>query len=299
MAASTQQSTAQITWHLIWCYERCYKQDCQAQRELITATAQAAGASLVLLKKARNLKAWMEHSQFGPFVLVTDWREAQPAARVLLQQRSPQHVPTDMIVLCEGQRQYLRALNWTEAVSPSIGRLHICERSSIPEGLLDGLVKQCFTPVGTTPTSHAEQCQQADADSGSTSDDDLDINSSTAYSGKAVTSCPTEALQNVWIDNVCPRRLRAKPVQDMLREKIDIAAKAPGISTASLSSRDLMSIYASQLGGMAASLAMNLPYQPLMAAHPSQQISGIVPRESLQQGCLHEQKHITLARMSV
>jgi len=166
---------AAMSWQLVWCYERCHKAENQAQRQVIKRVARTVGASLVCLKKARQFGAWMDRSERSPFVLVTDWREAQPCLRAVTQHSGP-NVPAHMVVLCEGRRQYMRALDWARVLRPDVGLVHICERSAIPEWLLNGVIKACFTPVaplGEVPEGHLDDAADAndnDSISGSNSD---------------------------------------------------------------------------------------------------------------------------------
>mmetsp|Transcript_28768 Transcript_28768/g.52422 ORF Transcript_28768/g.52422 Transcript_28768/m.52422 type:complete len:322 (-) Transcript_28768:60-1025(-) len=146
MSAPPAQQMSSITWQMVWCYERCHKSENQEQRQVIKKHARAAGASLVCLKKARQFCAWIERSKRPPFVLITDWREAQPCLRAVTQ-HGGSNIPTHMVVLCEGRRQYMRALDWSKVLRPDIGMVHICEKTNIPDWLLDGVIKRCFTPV--------------------------------------------------------------------------------------------------------------------------------------------------------
>mmetsp|Transcript_51944 Transcript_51944/g.121617 ORF Transcript_51944/g.121617 Transcript_51944/m.121617 type:complete len:324 (+) Transcript_51944:74-1045(+) len=146
MSAPPAHQMSTITWQMVWCYERCHKSENQEQRQVIKKYARAAGASLVCLKKARQFCAWIERSKRPPFVLITDWREAQPCLRAVTQ-HGGSNIPSHMVVLCEGRRQYMRALDWSKVLRPDIGMVHICEKTNIPDWLLDGVIKRCFTPV--------------------------------------------------------------------------------------------------------------------------------------------------------
>jgi len=130
-------------WRIIWCHERCHKQQNDDLRHTVRKVAQFYGASLICLKKSRQFAVWMERAPRPPYVLVTDWREAQPSIQAISQQEA-QKRPMMTIVLCDSKRQLLRASDWARTVPPELGRVQVCERSNIPPSLLGGLIHTCF-----------------------------------------------------------------------------------------------------------------------------------------------------------
>jgi len=181
MAPPPATPPSSITWQLVWCYERCHKAENQEQRQVIKKHARNAGASLVCLKKARQFGAWIDRTKRPPFVLVTDWREAQPCLRAA-SQHTGTNIPTHMVVLCEGRRQYMRALDWAKVLRPDIGHVHICEKSAIPDWLLDGVIQRCFTPV---PSSATEATGDNSSDQSPDDDDEHDGSDAEEGSGPA------------------------------------------------------------------------------------------------------------------
>jgi len=174
-----------ISWQLVWCYERCHKAENQEQRQVIKKYARTAGASLVCLKKARQFGAWIDRTKRPPFVLVTDWREAQPCLRAVTQHTGT-NIPTHMVVLCEGRRQYMRAMDWAKVLRPDVGHVHICEKSAIPAWLLDGVIQRCFTPVPSAIEGNGDNSSNA-------SPEDDDCSDAEDASG---TASRTDSLQS-------------------------------------------------------------------------------------------------------
>lgn len=72
-------------WRLIWCQERCHKSDQESWRRALSQAASERGAVLHCLKKGSKFAAWLAHARarYGPFALLTDWREAKPCMQAL------------------------------------------------------------------------------------------------------------------------------------------------------------------------------------------------------------------------
>jgi len=130
-------------WRIIWCHERCHKQQNDELRLRVRKVAQLYGASLICLKKSRQFAVWMERAPRPPYVLITDWREAQPSMQAISQQSEQKH-PMLIIVLCDSKRQFLRASEWARGLRADFSKVQVCERSNIPPSLLGGLVHSCF-----------------------------------------------------------------------------------------------------------------------------------------------------------
>jgi len=171
LSAGSTSPTA-IEWQLIWCYERCHKSENLKQRQHIKKVTRASHASMTLLRKGRQFAKWLDspdYDQHLPLVIVTDWREAQPCFNAISQHENGlSHMPTDMVVLCDGPRQYMRALAWMQLLRSDLIPVHICERTSIPEGLLGGFIKRCFSPIGEESklsepgTASGDEAKEAD-----------------------------------------------------------------------------------------------------------------------------------------
>ncbi|CAE8606462.1 unnamed protein product, partial [Polarella glacialis] len=69
---------------LIWCHERCHKSENEARRDAFQASATLVGAQALLCKKTKQFAQWLE-SPTGEqrYVLITDWREAQPCMQAI------------------------------------------------------------------------------------------------------------------------------------------------------------------------------------------------------------------------
>mmetsp|Transcript_108310 Transcript_108310/g.316849 ORF Transcript_108310/g.316849 Transcript_108310/m.316849 type:complete len:365 (-) Transcript_108310:379-1473(-) len=111
-------------WRLVWCHERCHKQESVPRRSLLSQLAAEAGASLVCLKKADKFAAWAAHAERPPFVLLTDWREAKPCLQALAPQ--PQHCrPLLTVILADDAKQFERASLWAGSLPESTGSVHV------------------------------------------------------------------------------------------------------------------------------------------------------------------------------
>jgi len=161
------------TWQFIWCYEHSQASENHAQRQLIKKVAGAVGAVPLFLKKASQFAKWLEQPNRQPYVLVTGWREAQPCGHAVCEHSgSDMRLPIQMVVLCDLRRQITRATNWAKVLRRDL-RVHVCERSSIPDFLLDGVIKQCFAAVdpnlsskGVTPVTGGDSsCSASDTTS--------------------------------------------------------------------------------------------------------------------------------------
>eukprot|EP00405_Crypthecodinium_cohnii_P050044 CAMPEP_0206605410 /NCGR_PEP_ID=MMETSP0325_2-20121206/50398_1 /ASSEMBLY_ACC=CAM_ASM_000347 /TAXON_ID=2866 /ORGANISM="Crypthecodinium cohnii, Strain Seligo" /LENGTH=306 /DNA_ID=CAMNT_0054120947 /DNA_START=19 /DNA_END=936 /DNA_ORIENTATION=+ len=96
---------------LIWCSERCHKNEMRELRTALLQSAQALGAQLQCLKKAVKFSAWLRSGQRQPYILVADWREVKPCMDAL-QEESDCNQPRDIVVLAESARVLERAELW-------------------------------------------------------------------------------------------------------------------------------------------------------------------------------------------
>jgi len=148
--ASTAVSTeASLTsWNIVWCSERCYKAENDERRERLSELAQAAGATLVLLKKAHKFAAWLAKAQRPPYILLTDWREAKPSLQVAAQE--PVHnQPVFSLVVCDDEEKaYDRAKQWMVELPPRADPVHV-----VKEGGLNVLKKYLANLGEKWPTS--------------------------------------------------------------------------------------------------------------------------------------------------
>jgi len=129
-------------WRMIWCHERCHKAENEARRVRMESTVRHHSGTLISFKKARQVGRWASRASRPPFVLVTDWREAQPCV-IELQSREADSHPALMVVLCEGPQQLKKASAWARSASTPF-RLEVCMHKQIPSDLLGGLIMRCF-----------------------------------------------------------------------------------------------------------------------------------------------------------
>lgn len=145
-----------VWWRLVWCHERCHKQENEARCRAMREVTAELGASLITLKKAGQFGLWIERAQRPLYVLITDWREAQPCIQAL-EHHKGRNFPILTVVLCESPRQYSRASEWARRLTSNVGPVHVCDRNKIPQNLLAGLIHRFFyipppTAPGLNPT---------------------------------------------------------------------------------------------------------------------------------------------------
>jgi len=133
-------------WRLVWCHERCHKPEHEDRCHTIQAEIHDLGASLVCLKKASKFACWLQRAPRPLYVLITDWREAQPCVQFLGESSQQPRIsrPAFTLVLCSTSRQASRAAEWVRGVSSSVGPVFVCESSNVPASLLNGLVQRHF-----------------------------------------------------------------------------------------------------------------------------------------------------------
>jgi len=132
-------------WRLIWCHERCHKGSenrlrCRSIRNAIADT----GGKLVALRKAAQFIQWAEQHQVLPYVVVTDWREAQPLIKSLMAAPPELVRPSLTVILCESARQHRRAHAWSQNLPPNLGKVIACRPPFVPIELLDGVLAEYF-----------------------------------------------------------------------------------------------------------------------------------------------------------
>eukprot|EP00448_Togula_jolla_P039255 CAMPEP_0170625878 /NCGR_PEP_ID=MMETSP0224-20130122/31022_1 /TAXON_ID=285029 /ORGANISM="Togula jolla, Strain CCCM 725" /LENGTH=417 /DNA_ID=CAMNT_0010952539 /DNA_START=19 /DNA_END=1272 /DNA_ORIENTATION=+ len=144
-------------WRLVWCHERCHKEDCDAQRQMLAKHAEALGGTLVCLKKASKFHLWQRRTARPPYILLTDWREVKPC-RDYLSGMPRSSLPSLTVVLCEVQRHFERASEWASSLDPSAGqgKLHVCQRVDLANfffASLEQLTEAAEIPVAAS-TKH-------------------------------------------------------------------------------------------------------------------------------------------------
>lgn len=140
-------------WRLIWCHERCHKQECEPLRRAISEAARDAHASLLCLKKASKFAVWLAQvwDQRQPFALLTDWREVKPCIQAA-SAHPPQNRPAFTVVLCEVQRHFERASAWAQTLPPRSDPVHVCKDSRLLHLFL-GDLRDKVIEMGSVPMS--------------------------------------------------------------------------------------------------------------------------------------------------
>jgi len=103
---------------MVWCSERCYKQDHEGTRKGLANATHEAGGAFLSLKKAAKFSAWLSHHQQRlPYVLIADWREAKPCMDIL--DGTDEEVsdrPALIVVYAESPKIFERATLWVKGM---------------------------------------------------------------------------------------------------------------------------------------------------------------------------------------
>lgn len=148
----------EVQWRLVWCHERCHKQESVPRRQRLHQTASRGGGAVVCLKKAEKFAGWIGHGQRSPFVLLTDWREAKPCLQALASQ-APECRPVCTVILAEDPKQFDRVSAWLDSLPPSPSPVRVFKDESWALNCIVGVM----APYGNngSPTSVA-RAQQRD-----------------------------------------------------------------------------------------------------------------------------------------
>jgi len=150
----TNSTNSTWTWRLVWCHERCHKQENEGLRRILGDAARSAGASLVCLKKASKFAVWLRSAQRPPYVLLTDWRELKPCINTAKQVHISNQ-PTFTIVFCKDARHYERACAWAKSLPPRADPVHVCKDLTFLKAFLADISKRAV--AGTMRHPAAEE----------------------------------------------------------------------------------------------------------------------------------------------
>lgn len=128
-------------WRLVWCHERCLKQECDVRRQAVSMAAREAGALLICMKKASKFAAWLASKHRPPLVLLTDWREAKPCLQAASEQPL-QNQPAITLVLCDVPSQFERAQAWARSGPAGSEKVRVIRDVGLPGELLAELLPE-------------------------------------------------------------------------------------------------------------------------------------------------------------
>jgi len=145
MQEGVDKSGEREWWRMVWCYERCHKAENEIRRKGFAQEAAKIGAGLVMFKKAKQFNLWIQRAVRPIYILITDWREAQPCTQAISDHFSHNR-PIMTIVLCDSHRQAGRALEWANNRAPGdCGPVRVCNRENIQPNLINGLLRKYFS----------------------------------------------------------------------------------------------------------------------------------------------------------
>lgn len=155
------------SWRLVWCYEKCHKQECKASREALAQNLRGAGGSLVCLRKAKKFAAWIGEGEHPPYLLLSDWREIKPCMQALTQP-GVHGLPAVIVVFVDQPRLHRRVTQWAETIALQglRCRLYVLPKLSelwplIVEMTGQGLVASTIPAVGGLPPLQGALLQSA------------------------------------------------------------------------------------------------------------------------------------------
>mmetsp|Transcript_16196 Transcript_16196/g.35544 ORF Transcript_16196/g.35544 Transcript_16196/m.35544 type:complete len:395 (-) Transcript_16196:68-1252(-) len=116
-AAVTTASGRQArgSWCLVWCDERCHKQENEESRQQLASAAREIGGSFICRRKAAKYIAWLNYGPPPPYVLLASWREVKPCVAALTEQGNSRN-PALLVILAENRRVYDKACLWATCV---------------------------------------------------------------------------------------------------------------------------------------------------------------------------------------
>jgi len=110
---SVSDSVHDDKWNLIWFHKKCLQAETQQLRHGLVKELAKSGGVLLCLKNAGRLIAFLDDvdQPVRPTILLMDWREAKPCAKVLAEQRRawPRLL---VVVYTETEKQRLMAERW-------------------------------------------------------------------------------------------------------------------------------------------------------------------------------------------
>jgi len=146
----TNSTNSTWTWRLVWCHERCHKQENEGLRRILGDAARSAGASLVCLKKASKFAVWLQSARRPPYVLLTDWRELKPCINTAKQVHVSSQ-PTFTIVFCKETPHYERASAWAKSLPPRADPVHVCKDLAFLKSFLADVAKRAVAGTLSHP----------------------------------------------------------------------------------------------------------------------------------------------------
>jgi len=137
-------------WTLVWCHERCCKQESAWKQAAIGDTAHDLGATLVYIRKAKQFATWTAQAGPSPRGLLTDWVEVKTCLEAA-EACPPSARPAFVVIYCELPKSRARAAAWAAARSPLATPVRVLADLSLLELCLRGLVLQAQCAIQLAP----------------------------------------------------------------------------------------------------------------------------------------------------
>lgn len=137
-------------WRLVWCHERCLKEENERLRKVLSEAARERGALLICLKKASKFEKWLVQEHRPPFVLLTDWKEVKPCTQIASLQAQPMQL-SFAIAWCESELDFNRVSSWLRNQPARSYPVHVWRDIGCPRSFVH-LAYDCLVGNAELPT---------------------------------------------------------------------------------------------------------------------------------------------------
>eukprot|EP00929_Paragymnodinium_shiwhaense_P083040 TRINITY_DN44080_c0_g1_i1.p1 TRINITY_DN44080_c0_g1~~TRINITY_DN44080_c0_g1_i1.p1 ORF type:complete len:426 (-),score=99.58 TRINITY_DN44080_c0_g1_i1:366-1565(-) len=147
-AVQLAKGEAKAQYSVLLCQERCHKNESVEATQALSDALEPLGGAVTCMKKARVMERWLSKPIASkPFILLTDWREAQPCMQVLSSLKpaadaAPAGPPALTVIFCSTSRQVKRASTWLSTLDVElVGPVVLCSCEESEDLLADTLLQ--------------------------------------------------------------------------------------------------------------------------------------------------------------
>lgn len=148
-------------WHLLWCWERCFKEEHRAFCKDLAASLALAGGHLACFRKAHLLARWAAQE---PYVLLSDWREVKPCLSVIAR-HGCLDAPRMVVVVPDAAQACERAVAWARGCGARGvgGPVWVVGQLSGVTGLVREMAQHCGAVAAEVARSCGQSVNEPDA----------------------------------------------------------------------------------------------------------------------------------------
>lgn len=140
-------------WRLVWCHERCLKEENEVRRKVLSEAARECGALLICLKKANKFEKWLVQEHRPPFVLLTDCKEVKPCVNIVSSLQAHQSQLAFTIALCDTESDFNRVSLWTQSLPVCNYQVHVWQDIGNPRRFVPQVLA-CLEKRAQLPTQN-------------------------------------------------------------------------------------------------------------------------------------------------